>query len=96
MVTLTTSLLKAPHVGVRDFRTNLSKMLHSSKPLIVTDHGRPKRVVLPYEVIVGIAETLGELDDKELAESVRLSRKAREKGVKPISVAKSLKKFRSR
>jgi len=95
-MTLTASLLKASHVGVRDLRTNLSKMLHSSKTLIVTDHGRPKRVILPYEVIVGIAETLGELDDRELMESVKLSRKARGQGAKPISVAGSFKKFKSR
>ena len=95
-MTLTASLLKAPHVGVRDLRTNLSRMLHSSKPLIVTEHGRPKRVILPYEVIVGIIETLGELDDRELAESVKLSRKARHEGAKPIFVAESFKKFKSR
>ncbi len=95
-MTLTASLLNAPHVGVRDLRTHLSRMLHSSKTLIVTERGRPKRVILPYAVIVGIAETLGELDDRELAQAVTFSRKARNKGVAPISVAESFKKFKSR
>ncbi len=95
-MTLTASLLKAPHIGVRDLRSNLSKMLRSSKTLIVTDHGQPKRVILPYGIIVGIAEMLGELDDRELADSVKLSRKARNAGVKPIAVAGSFKKFKSR
>ena len=95
-MTLTASLLKATHVGVRDLRNHLARMLHSSKPLIVTEHGRPRRVILPYDTVVGIVETLGELDDKQLAESVRLSRRARRMGVKPISVARSFKKFRAR
>ena len=95
-MTLATALLKAPHVGVRDLRTHLSRMLHSSKTLIVTERGQPKRVILPYGVVVEIAETLGEMDDKELAKEVTLSRKARSEGIKPISVARSFKKFESR
>ena len=95
-MTLASTLLKAPHVGVRDLRTHLSQMLHSSKALIVTDRGQPKRVILPYSVVVGIAETLGEMNDKELAEDVKFSRMARSEGVKPISVAGSFKKFKSR
>lgn len=95
-MTLNTALLRAPHVGVRELRVHLSRMLHSSKTLIVTERGRPKRVIMPYEVVVGIAETLGEMDDKELARDVQFSRKARNAGTKAISVAESFKKFKAR
>ena len=95
-MTLTSALLKAPHVGVRALRTHLSRMLHSSKTLIVTERGQPKRVILSYGIVVGIAETLEEMDDKELAADVAYSRQARSEGVKPISVAQSFKKFKTR
>ena len=95
-MTLATTLLKASHVGVRDLRTHLSQMLHSSKALIVTERGKPKRVILPYSVVVEIAETLGEMTDKELAADVAYSRKARNEGAKPIPVAQSFKKFNTR
>ncbi len=95
-MTLTNSLLRAPHIGVRDLKAKLSRMLRSVKPLIVTEHGRPKRVILPYEVIVGIAETLAEMDDKALAHAVNLSRKASAKGTRTLSVEESFKKFKSR
>ena len=95
-MTLSSALLNAPHVGVRDLRTHLSRMLRSSKALVVTERGQPKRVILSYAVAVGIAETLVEMDDKALAADVKFAREARSKGVKPISVARSFKKFKSR
>ncbi len=79
-MTLATELLRARHVGVRDLKAHLSERIKTRKPLIVTEHGEPKQVIIPYDVIVGIAEVLQELDDKELVKAVRLSRAATKKG----------------
>ena len=73
---LSTAILKAPHVGVRELKAHLSQRLRSGKPLVVTEHGDPKQVMIPYETVIDIVETLEELNDEALVRSVRLSRKA--------------------
>ncbi len=93
-MTLATSILKASYIGVRDLKNHLSRRLKTSKPIVVTERGRPKRVILPYDVVVEISETLQELEDKALAGLVKLSRRASDEGVKPIPVTESFKKFK--
>ncbi len=79
-MTLATQILRAPHIGVRDLKIHLSEKVKGDKPLVVTDHGDPKQVMIPYHVIVEIAELLEELNDAELMRAVKLSRSASEKG----------------
>ena len=93
-MTLAASILNAPHIGVRELKNHLSQKLRTLKPIVVTEHGRPKRVILPYEVMVEIAETLEEMEDKALAGLVKLSRRARQEGVKPVSVTDLFKKLK--
>lgn len=92
-MTLATALLRAPHVGVRDLKAHLSERMKTKKPLIVTEHGEPKQVLIPYEAIVEIAEILDELNDKELVKAVRLSRKSAEEGLPGIPVETLFKKI---
>ncbi len=95
-MTLAASILRATHIGVRDLKNHLSQRLKTSKPIVVTEHGRPKRVILPYDVVVEISEILEEIEDKALAGWVKLSRRARNEGVKSVPVAESFKKFKAR
>ena len=94
-MTLATALLRAPHVGVRDLKAHLSERMKTKKPLIVTEHGEPKQVLIPYEAIVEIAEVLDELNDKGLARAVRLSRKAAQEGLPGIPVETLFKKVKA-
>ncbi len=86
-MTLATALLKAPHIGIRELKARLSEKLKGHLPLVVTDHGEPKQVMVPYEDIVELAEILEELRDPELVKAVKLSRKAAKNGRQGIPVA---------
>lgn len=93
-MTLSTALLKAPHIGVRDLKAHLSQRLKSHRPVIVTDHGEPKQVLMPYEDIVELAEILDELRDADLMRDVRLSRKAAKEGRTGIPISSVFKKIK--
>ena len=94
-MTLASTLLKAKHIGVRDLKAHLSEKLRSGKTLVVTDHGEPKQVIVPYADIVELAETLEELKDKTLAQLVQTSRYAREQGLPSIPVEALFRKIRA-
>ena len=63
------------YVGVRELRINLAKVLKSKKAYFVTDHGKPVKVMIPYEVLLNLLETLEELKDKALIQEVAQGRK---------------------
>ena len=81
------------HIGVRELRENLAKVLKSRKTYFVTDHGKPVRAVMPYEIFLELLEMLEELKDKTLIQEVAQGRKeSREGGWIPASrLKKSLK-----
>ncbi len=72
--------MKAQYVGVRDLKTHLSALLHKSKPLIVTERGKPSHFVLPYEEMLEIVEVLEEASDPRLAAETERARAAYKKG----------------
>lgn len=94
-MTLATALLRAPHIGVRDLKAHLSEKLRTHTPLIITDHGEPKQVIIPYQEIVELVEILEEVRNPELVKVVKLSRKALREGVEGIPVEASFKKIRA-
>ncbi len=51
-----TDLLEAKHVGIRELREHLSKRLKGNKPLIVTEHGTPIKVILSYQEMLNLLE----------------------------------------
>jgi len=52
------NLLKAPHVGVREFKEKVSSFLNKRKTLVVTDHGDPASVLVPYKDMMEILDIL--------------------------------------
>ena len=56
MVTAT-ALLKAEHVGVREFKDHMSAD-SLKKITVITDHGKPISVNLPYEEVLGLMDIL--------------------------------------
>lgn len=68
------------HIGVRELRENLAKVLKSRKTYFVTEHGKPVRAVLPYEAFLELLEILEELRDKALIREVGEGRKEYREG----------------
>lgn len=89
------ALLKAEHIGIRELREHLSKELKRDAPLIVTEHGTPKKVILSYRDLLELIDVLDEFRDRELLESIQAGRKAIRKGTKGISVSRLFDRIKS-
>ncbi|OGW82729.1 MAG: hypothetical protein A2Z83_07935 [Omnitrophica bacterium GWA2_52_8] len=61
-------------------RTNLAKVLKSRQAYFVTDHGKPVKAMIPYEVLLELLEMLEELKDKNLIQEVAQGRKEYQEG----------------
>lgn len=94
-MTIGTALLRADHIGVRELREHLSRELKKDAPLIVTEHGAPKKVILSYIDLLELIDVLDELRDQELLGTIQSGRKAIRKGAKGIPVSRLFKKIRS-
>jgi hypothetical protein len=68
-------LKEGKYVGARGLRTNLAKVLKSRRAYFVTDHGRPVKAMIPYEVLLELLEVLEELKDKTMIQEVAQGRK---------------------
>ena len=86
------NILKAPHVGVRELKEKLSAFLKGDKPLVVTDHGAPTNVILPYDDVLELLDILDELNDSETRDIVREGRSAIRSGSEGIPVFPHSKK----
>ena len=87
-------LLKAPHIGVRELKNHLSQMLKKRGSLVVTDHGRPVNVILPYDEMLDLLDLLEEVYDPAVLEAVREGRAAVGKGSQGVPVRKLFDKIR--
>ena len=85
------NLFKAPHVGVRELKEKLSSFLKKDSPLIVTDHGEPTKVIVPYTEMVELLDILDEMSDPETLAAVAAGRKSIRQGAKGIAVLDSLR-----
>ena len=94
-MTIGNAILRAEHIGVRELREHLSKELKRDAPLIVTERGTPKKVILSYRDLLELIDILDEIQDRELLESVQEGRKAIRKGVKGIPVSRLFGRIRS-
>ena len=86
------AILKAKTVGIRNFRDRLSRLIHTHEMFVVTEHGSPTSVLLPYDDVLEIADVLEELRDKETLKAVAQGRSAIKAGVKGILVSRIFKK----
>lgn len=81
-------LLKAKHVGVRELKDGLSSFFKKDAPLVVTEHGVPSRVIVPYDDMLELLDIIEEIDDRETSALVAEGRRAVRKGAKGIPVFK--------
>jgi prevent-host-death family protein len=90
------NLLKAPHVGVRDLKENLSKFLRGKSPLVITDHGQPVDVILPYSDMMNLVEIVDEITDPQTTKTVLEGKKAIQSGAKGVAVSGLFKAVRAK
>ena len=93
-MTVTTALLGARHIGVRELREHLSKRLKGNKPIIVTEHGTPTKVIFSYSDMLELIEVLDELQDRGALENVREGREAVKHGTKGLPVSNLFNQIR--
>ena len=93
-MTVSTALLNAKYVGIRDLREHLSKRLKGDKVIIVTEHGTPTKVILSYQDVVELIEVLEELRDHVALQSVQEGRKAIHGGTGGIPVSRLFNRMR--
>ncbi len=94
-MSVATDLLKANHVGIRDFKEHLStKFLNET--LVITDRGTPVSVSLPYSDVLELMDILDELSDPETIKAVYEGRKAIRAGAKGIPVSTVFNRIRAK
>lgn len=91
-MTLSRALLKAPRVGVREFRNKACAFIKSGGFYLVTEHGKPAGVFMPYEDALELTEIVDELHDKELLKIVAEGRRAIRKGMRGTTLKSAMKK----
>lgn len=94
-MSISTDLLKADRVGVRDLKEHLSSKF-LTKALIITDRGVPISVNLPYSDVLELTDIIDELLDSKTVADVFNSRKAIRHGAKAVDVSRLFGKIRAR
>ncbi len=94
-MTLATQILKAPHIGSKDLRDNMARNIKSVKPVVITEHGQPRQVLLPYQMMLDLIEMVDDLQDKDLMSQVFEGKRAIGAGAEGIPVEASFKKIRA-
>lgn len=51
-------ILRAKHIGARDFRIGLSERIRKSELVILTLKGNPVQVMVPYSEMIAVIEAL--------------------------------------
>jgi len=90
-MTIAQALLRAKNVGIRNAKNKLSKLIKQHELWIITEHGTPTSVLLPYEDLLDLVDVIDELQDKGAIETVMEGRKAIESKSKGRSVLNAFK-----
>lgn len=91
-MTLAAALLRAPRIGAREFRNKACSFIRRGKAYLVTEHGQPAGVFLPYEDAIELVDIIDELNDKKLLKIIAEGRRAISRGTRGILLSDSLKK----
>ena len=91
-MTLATALLRAPRIGAREFRNKACSFINMGKAYLITEHGHPAGVFLPYEDALELVDVIDELNDRKTLKTVADGRRAIRKGARGILLLDSLKR----
>ena len=89
---IATDLLKAQRIGIRDLKEHLSTEA-LEELLVITDHGTPVSVNVPYSDVVELVDILDELSDLDTLSTIKKAREAIKTGVKGIPISKLFNKI---
>lgn len=90
-MSISNALLRAKSIGVRNFRDRASRFIRKHEFLIITEHGTPTSVLLPYTDVLEIVDILEELEDRKTVKIIAEGRRAIKKGAKGILASKAFK-----
>jgi two-component SAPR family response regulator len=90
---LSTEILKAQHIGVRNFKKTISSTM-LEEVLVITDRGKPVSVNLPYEELLELIDLFDELDDRETLSTIAEARESISKAPEGIAVSSVFGEFR--
>ena len=93
-MTLTTELLRAPHIGVRELSRNVSSFMKRKSVVVVEVKGQKNKVIISQDELIDLIELLQDLQDRELLELVRESRAAAASGAKEVPIEDVFKKLK--
>lgn len=89
-------LIKAEHVGVRELRDHLCGFMKDKKPaIVVTERGKPVRVIVSYAKMVELLEFFDEVSDPETMRNIHEGVEALKHGAKGVSFSGTYKKYHS-
>jgi len=89
-------LIKAKHVGVRELRDHLCGFMKDKKPaIVVTERGKPVRVIVPYAKMVELLEFFDEVSDPDTMKNIHEGVEAIKRGSKGVSFSGTYKKYHS-
>lgn len=91
-MTLSGALLRAPRIGAREFRNKACAFIKAGKFYLVTEHGKPAGVFMPYKEALELTEIIDELDDKKLLKTIAEGRRAIKRGSKGTFLKDAVKK----
>jgi prevent-host-death family protein len=94
-MSIAATLLRANHMGVKDFREHLAEYLKREDMLVVTQHGQPSKVVIDYEDMLELVDIVDELQDANTISTVAEGKRAITNQPAGIPVSKLFKKIRS-
>ncbi len=94
-MSLATNLLKASHIGIRNFKKLLSTKL-LDELFVITNRGTPVSVNIPYSDALELIDILDELADLETITAVEEARKAIGTGVTGIPVSDLFNRIRKK
>lgn len=86
------ALLRAPHTGIKQLKDHLSAK-YLTKLRIITDHGEPISVALPYNEVLEMIDIIDELSDQQTLKIVQEGRAAIKAGAKGIPVSQLFDKI---
>ncbi len=91
-MTLAAALLRAPRIGAREFRNKACSFINMGKACLITEHGHPAGVFLPYQDALELVDVVDELNDKKVLKMIAEGRRAIRKGAHGVLLSDSLKK----
>lgn len=57
-------MFRAEHVGVREYREELSERINTTSPIVLTVKGEPKQFVIPHDEMLKMLEIMADQERK--------------------------------